>query len=40
MKDVDSRGVHGVELEVRPEWLDYNDHMNVAYYSLAFDLAG
>ncbi len=40
MKDVDTRGVHSVKLEVRPEWLDYNDHMNVAYYSLAFDLAG
>ena len=24
---------------VRPEWLDYNGHMNVAYYVLAFDLA-
>jgi len=24
---------------VRPEWIDYNDHMNVAYYVLAFDLA-
>ncbi len=24
---------------VRPEWIDYNGHMNVAYYVLAFDLA-
>ena len=24
---------------VRPEWLDYNGHMNVAYYLLAFDHA-
>ncbi len=24
---------------VRAEWLDYNDHMNVAYYVLAFDHA-
>ena len=24
---------------VKPEWIDYNDHMNVAYYVLAFDLA-
>ncbi len=24
---------------VRPEWLDWNDHMNVAYYVLAFDRA-
>ena len=22
---------------VRPEWIDANDHMNVAYYMLAFD---
>ncbi|MBI3451347.1 MAG: thioesterase family protein [Rhodospirillales bacterium] len=22
---------------VRPEWIDYNDHMNVAYYVLVFD---
>jgi acyl-CoA thioester hydrolase len=24
---------------VRPEWIDYNGHMNVAYYILAFDHA-
>jgi len=24
---------------VRPEWIDYNGHMNVAYYVLAFDNA-
>ena len=24
---------------VRPEWIDINDHMNVAYYLLAFDQA-
>ncbi|HMM77329.1 MAG TPA: thioesterase family protein [Gammaproteobacteria bacterium] len=40
MKDLDERGVHRALLEVRPDWLDYNGHMNVAYYSLAFDLAG
>ena len=27
------------ESSVRPEWLDANDHMNVAYFVLAFDLA-
>jgi len=27
------------EGEVRPEWIDTNKHMNVAYYVLAFDLA-
>nr|MBC8451738.1 thioesterase-like protein [Rhodospirillaceae bacterium] len=24
---------------VRPEWIDHNGHMNVAYYLLAFDEA-
>lgn len=24
---------------VKPEWIDYNGHMNVAYYMMAFDLA-
>ena len=24
---------------VRPEWIDNNGHMNIAYYTLAFDLA-
>ena len=27
------------ESHVRPEWIDYNGHMNVAYYVLAFDHA-
>lgn len=27
------------EGQVRPEWIDINGHMNVAYYVLAFDLA-
>lgn len=27
------------EEAVRPEWLDYNGHMNLAYYVLAFDHA-
>lgn len=25
---------------IKPEWLDYNNHMNVAYYVLIFDEAG
>ena len=33
-------GIHVSSLRVVPEWLDYNGHMNVAYYSLAFDVAG
>ena len=24
---------------VRPDWIDYNGHMNVGYYAVAFDLA-
>ena len=24
---------------MRPEWIDYNGHMNVGYYHVAFDLA-
>jgi len=31
-----SRVADGV---VKPEWIDANGHMNVAYYVLAFDLA-
>ena len=27
------------ETSVLPDWLDWNDHMNVAYYVLAFDKA-
>lgn len=31
------QGVFVVEDRVRPEWIDLNGHMNVAYYVLAFD---
>ena len=24
---------------VKPEWIDYNGHMNIAYYTMAFDIA-
>ena len=27
------------QARVLPEWIDYNGHMNVAYYVLAFDHA-
>lgn len=27
------------EAEIRPEWIDFNGHMNLAYYVLAFDHA-
>lgn len=28
------------ETRIQPQWLDYNDHLNVAYYVLIFDMAG
>ncbi len=27
-------------LEIVPEWIDYNGHLNMAYYSVLFDRAG
>lgn len=38
MRNDEIRGVRVAEGVVRPEWIDANDHMNVAYYVLAFDL--
>ena len=38
-----AKKIHGVRITdgvVKPEWIDYNGHMNVAYYLLAFDLSG
>jgi acyl-CoA thioester hydrolase len=32
-------GVEVMRGQVLPEWIDVNDHMNVAYYLLAFDQA-
>jgi len=32
-------GHEGLDLRVRPEWIDFNGHMNIAYYVAAFDLA-
>ncbi len=34
-----SRFVAEVDCVVRPEWIDANGHMNLAYYVVAFDLA-
>lgn len=31
--------IHVYTDKVRPEWVDYNGHMNVAFYVLAFDYA-
>lgn len=28
-----------LQTDVRPDWIDYNDHMNVAYYVMVFDQA-
>ncbi len=35
---VPDNGIVITEANVLPEWLDYNDHMNVAYYIAAFDI--
>ncbi len=32
-------GLHRYRARVRPEWTDYNGHLNVAYYTLMFDHA-
>jgi len=37
MTDTDIIGVEVGRGRVLPEWIDINDHMNVAYYVLAFD---
>jgi len=37
MTDTDIIGVEVSRGRVLPEWIDINDHMNVAYYILAFD---
>lgn len=38
MKHSEIQGVIVTEGTVRPEWIDVNDHMNVAWYVAAFDL--
>lgn len=35
---IPANGVVTSSYTVLPEWLDYNDHMNVAYYIATFDL--
>lgn len=39
MPDNEIVGAEVVRGTVLPEWIDVNNHMNVAYYLLAFDLA-
>ena len=39
MVDLEQLGMPVYEGKVLPEWIDANDHMNVAYYVLAFDMA-
>jgi acyl-CoA thioester hydrolase len=36
---MDMQGIEVARGQVLPEWIDFNDHMNVAYYLLAFDQA-
>ena len=37
---VPSDGLGLIRERVRAEWIDYNGHMNVAWYVAAFDMAG
>lgn len=37
-KPIPSNGIVTTTAKVLPEWLDYNDHMNVAYYIAVFDI--
>ena len=39
MTDTEIAGLEVFRGEVLPEWIDVNNHMNVAYYVLAFDKA-
>ena len=39
MSDFELKGVEAIRGVVLPEWIDVNNHMNVAYYLLAFDQA-
>ena len=32
--------LHLCTATIKPEWIDYNGHMNVAYYMLVFDAGG
>ena len=38
MSNDEMQGARVVNGIVKPEWIDANGHMNVAYYVLAFDL--
>lgn len=31
--------VFGPEMTLKPEWIDYNDHLNMAYYNVLFDVS-
>ena len=37
--DFESAPIRTRARKVSPEWIDYNGHMNVAYYTMAFDQA-
>lgn len=39
MQEFDNRLIQGCSLTVPADWIDYNGHMNVAYYVMAFDKA-
>ena len=35
----DASPLHLLDIAVEPDWIDYNGHMNVGYYVVAFDRA-
>ena len=35
-----ARPLFSVEANVRPEWIDFNGHMNMGFYAVAFDYVG
>jgi acyl-CoA thioester hydrolase len=36
--EIPANGIVTTSETVKPEWLDYNDHLNVAYYVMLFDV--
>lgn len=39
MPDFDKALILSGELEIEPEWIDYNGHLNMGYYTVLFDRA-
>ena len=37
MSDIEQHGWVSAPMTVEPEWIDYNGHLNMAYYNVLFD---